>query len=156
LARKRFIQIRLDVQSDVSYEMYSVPVQIRIALSNLLDNAVKYSYENKQVDIRITRLLAGTKPRVWKQDMISVEIEDIGVGFPQDQKYQLFNLGARLYESSGKHGRPGSGIGLIQAKEYLELVGGLLDIDSQPLSTRHDRGGQISRVKVVVLLPKTY
>ena len=153
IARQRDIQIRIASGPGDSCAVFGVPFHIRVAFSNLLDNAIKYSFEGKWIDVRFLRVPAGGKTSSRSRGQISVEIEDIGVGFPTEMKDELFNFGIRLDETPGKWARSGAGIGLAQAKEYLESAGGSLDIDSEQLPTKSDRAGSIARVTAVVHLP---
>jgi len=110
-------------------KVLAVEAQLRVAFTNLIDNAIKYCFEKTRIDIHIIPL--NHDARVTSSVlMIRIVIEDVGVGFPPGQKEELFSFGSRLSHSTGKHARPGSGIGLMQAKEYIEAVGGSLDIDS--------------------------
>ena len=145
LARQKNIELRLETKPSFSSDIYGVPFQIRIALLNLLDNAIKYSFENKWIGIRFAKLVISQATKKG-QEYIAVEIEDDGIGFPPEHKEQLFNLGSRLDEASGKWARVGAGIGLAQAKEYLESAGGALDIESEP-------SGKKYKVTVIVHLP---
>jgi len=110
-------------------KVLAVEAQLRVAFTNLIDNAIKYCFENTRIDVRIRPLHHDTRvaPSFL---MIRIVIEDVGVGFPPEKKEELFSFGSRLDQTTGKHARTGSGIGLAQAKEYIEAVGGSLDIDS--------------------------
>lgn len=131
IAKLRSIQVRVHAKPpDSNCRVNGFRAQLRVAFTNLLENALKYSFESKWVHIRfrthIGAIKAG-KPQKW----LVIEIEDAGVGFPPAAKEELFSLGVRLDKTRGKHARTGSGIGLVQAKEYIELNGGFLDIDSK-------------------------
>lgn len=148
LGRPRNVQLRLTSHLAAPCYVFGVALQIRVALSNLLDNAIKYSYEKKVVEVHVSTpygLAGGYRPSV-----VQITIEDVGVGFPPEQKDELFSIGVRLDQAAGRHTRPGAGIGLTQAKEYLEAAGGSLDIDSEALPTFT---GDLSRVTVLIHLP---
>ena len=122
---------------------------MRVAFSNLLDNAIKYSYEGKVIVIRFSNPTSN-RSGAARQELIQIEFENVGVGFPTIEKNRLFNIGTRIEKESGRHVRPGVGIGLRQAKDYLEAAGGSLDIDSESLPTHT---GKLSRVIALVQLP---
>jgi signal transduction histidine kinase len=151
IARQRNIRIEFEPVIDDKHFVLGVPHHIRVAFSNLLENAIKYSFENKTITVRIWRVLTGGKAKKNK-GMVMVEIEDIGVGFSLAQKDALFSMGTRLDKTHGVLAREGRGIGLVQAQQYLESAGGILDIDSQDLTARSDRGS-IAKVTAVVHLP---
>lgn len=129
LSRPRGITVKVGPNpSSIVLEVLGEMAQLRAAITALLDNAIKYAFEASWVDIRFRVLSDGEK--FHDSRIVAVEIEDVGVGFPPERKEELFSLGARLDSSTGIHARPGSGIGLVQAKEYLENAGGSLDVDS--------------------------
>ncbi len=150
IARQKGIQIRLHTRPEGSCTVFGVRFHVRVAFSNLLENAIKYSFENKIIEVRVQRISTSGKTHHRNRGMIAVEIEDIGVGFPHEKKADLFSFGTRLDDSSGEWKRTGVGIGLVQAKEYIEAAGGSLDINSEQLS---DRSGAISRVTAFIHIP---
>jgi signal transduction histidine kinase len=77
----------------------------------------------------------GTAVRVgarMRGDRVALEVEDGGPGIPQDQMAQLFE---RFYRLDGTRAS-GSGLGLAIARELAELMGGTIEIESQPGCTR--------------------
>ncbi len=129
IARPRNISVRIGSRpSSLSCSVFGVEAQLRVAFTNLLDNAIKYAFENTWIDIRFSGIRTDQSPRT--SDLLLVEIENVGVGFPPDRRDDLFSIGTRLVTSTGVRERLGSGIGLVQAKEYIENVGGSLDISS--------------------------
>ncbi len=86
------------------------PMRIRMtrrAVSNLIDNAVKYSTEGSPVTITVT----GGK----------IEVRDRGEGIPAEDLQHVFD---RFYRSPTARTRPGNGIGLAIVKRVAELHGG--------------------------------
>jgi signal transduction histidine kinase len=61
-------------------------------------------------------------------DRTALEVEDEGPGIPADQREQLFE---RFYRLDGTRAS-GSGLGLAIAKELAELMGGTIEVESQP------------------------
>lgn len=90
-------------------------------MRNLLDNAVNYSGERRE----ITLSLAG------REDGIYCEIRDRGEGIPEDE---LPNIWQRYYRAAGNHPRPtsGSGLGLAIVRENLEMHGARYGVRSTP------------------------
>jgi signal transduction histidine kinase len=87
------------------------------ALSNLLDNAVKFSGERSRVAVR-TRELEGT---------VEVLVEDRGIGIPLKDQERIFDPFVRLDPE-----KPGAGLGLSIAREQAEAQGGGLSLTSEP------------------------
>lgn len=151
LSRQRQITLQIEKrQEGIDYSVVGVAPQLRVAFTNLLDNAIKYAFESSWVSIKFDVIHPEGERPSRPFGVLLVRIEDVGVGFPLEKKDQMFNLGARFDPSSGtNYARPGSGIGLVQAKEYLENCGGSLDIDSNlvPMSQ------QKYKVTAIVHLP---
>jgi signal transduction histidine kinase len=109
-----------DVQDQAASAMFvrADPAALEQVLANLLDNAVKYSADNKAVAVRVG---AATGFAV-------VEVIDRGVGIaPRDQK-RIFE---RFYRPSGTQ-RPGFGLGLPIVKELVQAHRGTVDVTSTP------------------------
>jgi signal transduction histidine kinase len=82
---------------------------------NLLDNAIKYSDENKRLSIRT--FIEG--------DQALVTLQDAGIGISADDLPRVFD---KFF--TGGHGRPGTGLGLAIARGVLEAHGGTIAIVS--------------------------
>jgi len=98
------------------------PGQLKLVVSNLLDNAIRYSSGVKpgQVELELTE----------KGKNLFLEIKDNGIGIPQnDQKY-IFQ---KFFRSSNilKRQTEGSGLGLYIAKSIIEKLGGKINFKSQ-------------------------
>jgi signal transduction histidine kinase len=117
--------------------------QIVRAITDLLSNAIKYSWLSKDKPGLIT-VTAYTDDR-----MVYVDIEDLGVPIPQDEieKGLLFRLGfrGRLSQQQIQHGirqqsRQGTGMGLYDARLTARQYGGDVTIQSQPPGDTPIRG----------------
>jgi signal transduction histidine kinase len=92
----------------------------RMALSNLIDNASKYSYEGGNILVTAR----------GSADSVSVSVKDSGIGIdPADQKH-LFEKFSRINnEFSGSVG--GSGLGLYWVKRVIEMHHGNIKVDAK-------------------------
>lgn len=89
------------------------------AISNLIDNAIRYTPEGGKVRIVTTET----------DDAVAVEIEDTGVGIPADDLPHIFERFYRVEKSRSKD--PGrGGLGLAIAKKIFDLHGSTLDVRS--------------------------
>jgi signal transduction histidine kinase len=97
------------------------PKRIGQVLNNLISNAVKYSYPQATITIRVC-------PR--DNDQIEIQVEDTGVGLTPEQQNQLFT---RFYRADNQFRDTvrGSGLGLSIAKSYVELHSGAMSVSSQ-------------------------
>ena len=61
---------------------------------------------------------------------VTLSIHDQGTGISKENLDRLFRLD-ETFKSQGTSGEPGTGLGLILCKEYLEMNGGTLTVDSE-------------------------
>jgi len=96
---------------------------IKLAIKQVIDNALKYSASGTPISLRAHRL-NGT---------VAVEVTDRGKGIPAEEQSRIFE---RFYRSPSVEERiPGSGIGLSIAHQILQAHGGDLTVNSQPGKT---------------------
>jgi len=119
-AQRRRVTVVRDL-SDLASEVRGDPVRVRQVLINLLSNAVKYNREGGHVLV-CSRALPDAR--------VEIEIADTGLGMTADQIERLFQPFNRLGRE--RLGVEGTGIGLVIAKRLAELMGGSLQVHSQP------------------------
>jgi len=117
------------VQEEVAVHA-SVPVQLpsvhgdrerlRQVLSNLVDNAVKYSDTGGEVEVR-ARTADGA---------VRVSVTDHGPGIPREQQHVIFEKFGRA--TGTDQSKPGTGLGLFIARSIAEAHGGSLEVESAP------------------------
>jgi signal transduction histidine kinase len=94
--------------------------RMRMVLENILDNASKYSYEDKEIVVTIAQTPQKT----------SISIADKGVGITKEDIGQLFQKFIRIDNPlSSRVG--GTGIGLYWAKRIIDLHKGSIEIKSK-------------------------
>jgi len=93
------------------------PKLLAQAFSNLLANAIKYSPADPRVRVR-AKLHGG---------VISVAVEDDGIGIPESDRARLFT---RYFRGSNVSGFVGSGVGLFLVATVLHLHGGDITVES--------------------------
>ena len=90
-------------------------------LLNLLDNAVKYSRERKDV-----RVVVGTR-----EGMVTLAVTDQGIGIPPEEQERIFEKFTRA-ESGLVHNVKGAGLGLSLVEMLVRAHHGRVDVDSTP------------------------
>ncbi|MCH7828743.1 HAMP domain-containing histidine kinase [Patescibacteria group bacterium] len=123
------ITLRLESPKKIP-KVFADPLQIRQVLSNLLDNAIKYTGKTKSAVLQDTaREHLVTMRLKDKGKNLRFEIEDTGVGIPkEDQKYlfqKFFRSGNVL-----RHETQGSGLGLYIARAIVKRSGGEMGFHS--------------------------
>jgi signal transduction histidine kinase/ActR/RegA family two-component response regulator len=94
--------------------------RVKQVVVNLLSNAIKYNRVGGRVDVRCS---AGTEGR------IRIGVQDTGKGLNADELAQLFQPFNRLGQEAGD--QEGTGIGLVVSKRLVELMGGLIGVESR-------------------------
>jgi signal transduction histidine kinase len=87
--------------------------QLRRAIGNLLDNALKFTPEGGAISLGLRRPPGTAQFELW--------VEDTGIGIPPDDLPQLFS---RFHRGGNAAAYPGSGLGLAIVKVIVEAHGG--------------------------------
>jgi signal transduction histidine kinase len=93
-----------------------IPTLLRIAIENLIDNACKFSGQQK-VDVTLNT----------SQKNIQIQITDKGIGIPELEKNNLFQP---FFRASNAITYKGSGIGLSLVHKIITMYGGMISISS--------------------------
>ncbi|WES67919.1 aerobic respiration two-component sensor histidine kinase ArcB [Superficieibacter sp. HKU1] len=96
--------------------------RLRQILWNLISNAVKFTQQG-QVTVRV-RYDAGTT--------LHFEVEDSGIGIPQDELDKIFAMYYQVKGSNGGKPATGTGIGLAVSRRLAKNMGGDITVASQP------------------------
>ncbi len=91
---------------------------LELSLTNLINNAVKYSPEFTTIDVDVEQ----------KNNMLSIKIIDEGMGIPEKEQKFIFN---RYFRAENALLDQGTGIGLNIVKSHLENVGGSISFKSE-------------------------
>jgi signal transduction histidine kinase len=112
----------LDLQIEQALPPALVDAQtISQAVTNLIDNALKYSNQVKEIRVRVYRA----------ENQIGIEVADKGIGIPDSEQRRVFDKFYRV-NNSLVHETKGSGLGLSLTKSIVEAHHGRIDLDSRP------------------------
>jgi PAS domain S-box-containing protein len=118
-AAEKQLNYQLDISANVPRYITADPWRIRQVLTNLIDNAIKFTAAGT-VRIAVD----------YDQTLLSVRIEDNGIGISDDAKTRLFQAFSQADGSTTrKYG--GTGLGLTICKQLVELMGGEIGINDQ-------------------------
>ncbi|MDE6793503.1 MAG: HAMP domain-containing histidine kinase, partial [Muribaculaceae bacterium] len=109
------IKMEIDVPDNLSVMADSL--HLGNVLSNLMDNAVKYSGDSVEINIKANRS--------------SIEISDNGIGIDKSDLPYIFDKFYRV-SSGDRYEVGGYGLGLFYVKQIVELLGWSIEVTSKP------------------------
>ncbi len=161
LAVRDWVQAALAKQMDLGYEgpgdealeVDGHPVMLREMLSNLIDNAIRYTPAGGRITVRVRTgpgapgasgvlgVLGG------HQQLVHLEVEDTGLGIPAAERGRVVE---RFYRILGREG-DGSGLGLAIVREIATMHGGTLTIEDHVYQPAPGPAGTLVRVSLRLL-----
>ncbi len=120
--RYQIVNSGFDVQTNIQTSLPPVLIDrdaMAQAISNLVDNAIKYSGEVKQLSIKTETLGSD----------LSIEIADRGIGIPRAEQAKVFEKFYRVGNGL-VHDVKGSGLGLSLVKHIIEAHKGTISVES--------------------------
>jgi signal transduction histidine kinase len=127
----------LDLSASIPAELPSVlgnAKALREILSNLIDNALKYTPAGGAIAIE-----ASVQQKAERGEMLAIAISDTGPGIPPEDREHLFERHYRGVQA--ETAIPGSGLGLAIAKELIEQMQGDIEVYSPARSHRATQVG---------------
>ena len=122
-ARQKNLKIAVDMESGISETLCGDHVRLRQVLSNLIDNAIKFT-EDGEINVSVKKSsMEGSKLRKL------FCVRDTGPGIPKDKQKMLFERFSQLDNYYTKRYQ-GSGLGLAICKKLVEMMGGEIWIES--------------------------
>ena len=119
-------------QADAPVLIAGNPLMLRELLSNLIDNALRYSPAGGSVTIRVRS----------DASQAILEVEDTGPGIAPSERAHVFERFYRILDT----GVPGSGLGLAIVREIAQQHGAEVDIFTNPRSTSKKLPGCLIRL----------
>jgi len=121
-ARERRIEVRSSIDPRAEQAWFD-PQRVQQVLTNLVDNAIKYSPVGGTVELIVAEDPADAR-------YVLVQVRDRGRGIPADRIERIFE---RLYQASEDDAtiRGGLGLGLYLCRELVRLHGGTIRVESE-------------------------
>ena len=123
LAAKNANRLSVDCPPNIG-AVHSDPTRLRQIMLNLLSNACKFT-ENGSVSLSVAR------SREDGNDWISMRVDDTGIGMTSEQLGKLFQEFSQA-DSSTTRKYGGTGLGLAISDRLCRLMGGSIDVKSEP------------------------
>jgi PAS domain S-box-containing protein len=105
---------------DSQFCIHADRVRVKQVMINLLSNAIKYNRDGGEVVVECT---------ISDENRVRVSVKDTGAGLAPEQLEQLFQPFNRLGQEAGAE--EGTGIGLVVTKQLVELMGGVIGVESR-------------------------
>ena len=112
-------KIRLKLQTSDEIELLGDELKLRIAIVNLIENAIKYTDDKGKVDVRVFRTA----------DNANMEVKDTGVGIPKSEQVKIFERFYRVDKARARN-TGGTGLGLHISDRVVRLHGGTISVKS--------------------------
>jgi PAS domain S-box-containing protein len=124
-AHSKGIELTCEIESDVPNAVVGDPVRLRQVVTNLVDNAIKYT-ERGEVSLHVMLACDASDDK----RVLLFEVRDSGQGVPPDVQSKLFNPFVQGDASmTRRHG--GTGLGLAICRRLVELMGGEIGLESR-------------------------
>jgi len=112
--------IKLECQADDSLSVMADENMILSVMHNLINNAIKYSYQGTKIRIGIVPV----------NEYAEISVIDSGIGFSKENQEKLFKYDQH-FMGKGTAGETGTGLGLILCKDFVEKNGGTIRVESE-------------------------
>lgn len=126
--------INISTSVDSTCTVYGDKNMIMTILRNILSNAVKFTPRDGNISIAVAE----------NNEMAEIHVTDSGVGMSKEFSDKLFSI-ENANSTSGTNNEKGTGLGLLLCKEFVELNGGKIWVESE-----EGKGS-----KFIFTLPKT-
>ncbi len=117
LSEKKFTLIR-EIDDEVTATVD--PAALKQAIINLLNNAIKFSRSRKEILVSLKK----------EEEMILIQVEDKGIGIPEDQKELIFQPFYRVEQKNAEE-ISGTGLGLSVVKDIVTAHHGKIKVESR-------------------------
>jgi signal transduction histidine kinase len=120
----QIVNAGFELATDIGHDLPAASIDrdaISQAVLNLINNAVKYSDEDKKIAVRVRA----------RDRFVAIEVTDTGIGIPRSEHEKIFEKFYRV--STGLvHNTKGSGLGLALVKHIVEAHKGQISVESLP------------------------
>lgn len=146
-ADQKGLELALHIRSDVPDMLVGDPVRLRQVLTNLIGNAIKFT-EKGEVVVSVERAAPPANDAGSDKLELKFAVRDSGIGIPLEKQALIFGAFTQADNSTTRR-YGGTGLGLAIASQLVALMGGKLQLESEPgkgtqfyFSIRLGRGAQ--------------
>lgn len=117
MAREKNIDVKYNCPEIVVFADFNM---LQTILRNLIFNAIKYTFSGGEIIINVQQ----------NEKEILISVKDNGIGMSDEKQNKLFKIG-EMESTPGTNNEKGTGLGLILCKEFIELHGGRIWVESE-------------------------
>jgi signal transduction histidine kinase/CheY-like chemotaxis protein len=129
LSDQKGLILNLDIHEETAFYIHGDEGKTRQILTNLLGNAVKFTQDGSiNVRVRSDKWPTQEEPNAL---LLTIEIEDTGLGISPEERHKVFSVFEQT--ESGLKSIGGTGLGMVIAREYAQLMGGDISFSSERL-----------------------
>lgn len=124
-AANKGVEFLIAMDPEVPIKMKGDPLRLEQILVNLINNAIKFT--------EVGEVILEIRQKKESEEKVNLEfaVSDTGIGITDEQKQKLFKSFSQADDSTTrKYG--GTGLGLTISKRLVEMMGGEIDVDSEP------------------------
>jgi signal transduction histidine kinase/HPt (histidine-containing phosphotransfer) domain-containing protein/ActR/RegA family two-component response regulator len=128
MADKKGLLLTLTLDETLPHTFLGAAARINQVISNLLNNAIKYTLQGA---VSLSAIKLPDNPSRPELVGICLMVRDTGIGIPPDKQESIFEMFTQL-DSSSSRSYEGVGLGLTICKQLVEMMGGSISVVSLP------------------------
>jgi signal transduction histidine kinase len=118
------LELIFDRGDNLPHYIYTDGVKLRQVLLNLLGNALKFTHQGE-----VVLSVSSVENQEQKKYTLNFRISDTGVGISSTELAKLFEAFSQT--ESGREAQEGTGLGLAISRQFVQLMGGDITVESQ-------------------------
>jgi two-component system aerobic respiration control sensor histidine kinase ArcB len=122
-AQQKGLKLEMNPTLPLPHKVVTDGTRLRQILWNLISNAVKFTPKGGLVAVRI---------HYEEENTLRFEVQDSGIGIPQDEQDKIFAMYYQVKDSHGGKPATGTGIGLAVSRRLAKSMGGDITVSSAP------------------------
>ncbi|WP_312072700.1 aerobic respiration two-component sensor histidine kinase ArcB [Atlantibacter sp.] len=120
-AQQKGLRFVMEPALPLPHKVITDGTRLRQIIWNLISNAVKFTQKG-QVTVRVS----------YENGMLRFDVEDSGIGIPQNEQDKIFAMYYQVKDSHGGKPATGTGIGLAVSRRLAKNMGGDITVSSHP------------------------
>ncbi|UNK61816.1 aerobic respiration two-component sensor histidine kinase ArcB [Buttiauxella ferragutiae] len=122
-AQQKGLKLEMNSTLPLPHKVVTDGTRLRQILWNLISNAVKFTPKGGLVAVRVC---------YEEENTLRFEVQDSGIGIPQDEQDKIFAMYYQVKDSHGGKPATGTGIGLAVSRRLAKSMGGDITVSSKP------------------------